>query len=159
RVPCVWHIRTGFTGYPLRQRAKDLIKMRIVARRRVARILAVSPWLAELAPRRGAPGDRIEVLPNAADVERFAQLPDRAAARVRFNLDPDAQVILLLGWWPDVKGVDILLDALKPIAQRRSTVQALLVGEEQMRSFLERRLPAPPPMPRLFCVLSAPARC
>src|SRR4029077_4766054 len=49
------------------------------------------------------------------------------------------------------------LDALKPIAQRRSTVQALLVGEEQMRSFLERRLPAQPPWLRLSGFISDPA--
>ena len=54
-IPCVWHVRTGFNGYPLPQRLKDLYKMRIVARRRVARIITVSPWLAELARRRGAP--------------------------------------------------------------------------------------------------------
>ncbi len=156
-IPCVWHVRTGFTGYPLRQRVKDLVKMRIIARRRVARIVAVSPWLAELAKRRGAPGDRIEVVPNAVDVERYAELPDRAAARERFGLDPDAQVILLLGWWPEIKGVDILLDALKPIAEQRPAVQALLVGEQDMRTFLARRLPEQPPWLRLSGFVNDPA--
>jgi glycosyltransferase involved in cell wall biosynthesis len=156
-IPCLWHVRTGFTGYPLRQRLKDLVKMRIIARRRVARIVAVSPWLAELAKRRGAPRGRIEVVPNAVDVERYAELPDRTAARERFGLDPDVPVIVLLGWWPEIKGVDILLDALKPITERRPEVQALLVGEQDMRSFLAQRLPEQPPWLRLSGFVNDPA--
>jgi glycosyltransferase involved in cell wall biosynthesis len=156
-VPCVWHIRTGFNGYPLRRRVTDLFKMRLVARRRVARILVVAPWLGELARRRGAPADRIEVVPNAIVVERFAQLPDRAEARERFDLDPGADVVLLLGWWPDVKGVDVLIDALQQIAGRRPRLQALLVGEEQMRTSLAERLPEQPPWLRLSGFVNDPA--
>jgi glycosyltransferase involved in cell wall biosynthesis len=143
-APCIWHIGTGFTGYSPRQRVKDLVKMRIVARRHVARIVAVSPWLGELARRRGAPADRIEVLPNAIVVDRFAHLPERAAARERFGLDPDADVVLGLGWWPEVKGVDVLLDALEAVAARHPRMQALLVGEEWMEAFLAERSPQPP---------------
>jgi glycosyltransferase involved in cell wall biosynthesis len=156
-IPCVWHLRTGFNGYPLAQRVKDLYKMRVIARGRVQQLIAVSPWLADLARRRGAPGERIEVVANAVDVERFAQLPDRAAARARFELDPGAQVVLLLGWWPEVKGVDILIDALAPIAERRPNVQALLVGEQDMRSFLAERLPVQPPWLRISGFVNDPA--
>ena len=92
-IPCVWHLRTGFTGYPFVQRLKDLFKQRIVARRRVARLVAVSPWMAEMAVRRGAPRDRIDTAPNAIATERFHALPDRAAARQQLGLDPDAVVV------------------------------------------------------------------
>jgi glycosyltransferase involved in cell wall biosynthesis len=153
-VPCVWHIRTGFNGYPLAQRAKDLLKMRIVARRRVARIIAVSPWLAELAARRGAPRERIETVPDAIVIERFAQPPDRGAARERLGLDADADVVLCMGWWPDVKGVDVLVDALQIVADRHPAINALLVGEEQMRSFLAQRLPTRPPWLRTSSFVS-----
>jgi glycosyltransferase involved in cell wall biosynthesis len=143
-MPCVWHVRTGFTGYPLRQRARDLLKMRIAARRRVARIITVSPWLAEFVAARGAPRERIEMVPNAIVAERFADPPDRAAARERFGLDADADVVLCMGWWPEVKGVDVLLDALAMIADRHPAMRLLLVGEEQMQSFLAERLPVRP---------------
>ena len=156
-IPCVWHVRTGFNGYPLTQRAKDLLKMRIVARRRVARVVAVSPWLGELARRRGAPPRRIDVVPNGILFERFAQLPDRTVARERFGLDSDAEVVLALGWWPLVKGVDVLLDALAPIARERPALQALLVGEEAMGSFLSQRLPQQPPWLRVSGFVNDPA--
>ncbi len=143
-VPCVWHVRTGFTGYPLRQRVKDLFKQRIVARRRVARIVTVSQWLSNLAARRGAPRGRIETVPNAIVSERFADPPDRAAARERFGLDAEAEVVLCLGWWPGIKGVDVFLDALQSIAERHPKLNALLVGEEEMRSFLAECMPVQP---------------
>jgi glycosyltransferase involved in cell wall biosynthesis len=143
-VPCVWNVATGFAGYPLRTRVKDLYKMRVVARRRVARIVAVSRWLGELTVRRGAPRERVEVLPNALLLERFAELPPRAQARERFGLEQDAFVALLLGWWPDVKGVDVLLDAIASLAHDHPQLRALLVGEEQMRGFLDEQLPRQP---------------
>lgn len=148
-VPCIWHIRTGFNGYPLRQRAKDLIKMRIVARRRVARIVAVSPWLGDFARRRGAPAKRIAVVPDPTVFERFLRLPDRAAARARFGLDPRATVVLGLGWWPQVKGVDLLTEAMSSVVQRHPETQTLLVGEEAMRAFLSDLLPDRPPWLKL----------
>jgi glycosyltransferase involved in cell wall biosynthesis len=156
-APCIWHVRTGFIGYPLRQRLKDVIKLRIIARRRVARIVAVSPWLAELSARRGAPRERIETVPDAIVAERFANLPDRAAARERFGLDADADVVLCLGWWPTIKGVDVFLDALESIAERRPSLNALLVGEEQMRSFLAASPQPSPPWLRLSGFISDPA--
>lgn len=143
-IPCVWHVRTGFSGYPARQRLKDLVKLRIVARRDVAAIVAVSPWLAELLRGRGAPSDRVETIQNAIVLERFDRMPSREAARERFGLAGDSDVVLALGWWPEVKGVDVLLDALEQIAERHPRMQALLVGEESMRTFLARRQPPPP---------------
>jgi 1,2-diacylglycerol 3-alpha-glucosyltransferase len=140
-VPCVWNVATGISGYPLRKRVTDLYKMRFVARRRVARIVTVSRWLGELALRRGAAPEQVEVLPNALLIDRFAELPPRAQARERFGIEQDAVVALLLGWWPDVKGVDVFLDALARIVAKRPQLRALLVGEELMREFLAERLP------------------
>ena len=143
-VPCVWHVRTGFTGHSLKQRAKDLVKWRLIARRRVARIITVSAWLGELVCRRGAPADRVEVLPNPIVLDRFDRLPDRGQARERLGLDPHAHVVLALGWWPEVKGVDVFLSAMEEIAARRPSMNALLVGNEDMDAYLAEHLPHKP---------------
>jgi glycosyltransferase involved in cell wall biosynthesis len=153
-VPCVWHVRTGFNGYPLLQRATDVLKMRIVPRRRVARIITVSPWLAEFVAARGAPRERIEMVPNAIVADRFAESPDRRVARERFGLDADANVVLCMGWWPEVKGVDVLIDGLQTVADRHPAMSLLLVGEEQMQSFLARQLPTRPPWLRTSSFVS-----
>jgi glycosyltransferase involved in cell wall biosynthesis len=145
RIPCVWQAHTGFEGYSAERRIKDVLKWRLVGRRRVARLIVVSQWLGELALRRGVPAARIEVVPNPIIIERFAQLPDRAAARRRFGLGDDAIVVLGLGWWPEVKGVDLLIAALDRLAGQRPDMQALLVGNESMDSFLTQHLPVRPP--------------
>ena len=149
-IPCVWHVRTGFTGYPLKQRLKDLIKWRMIARRRVARVITVSSWLAELSARRGAPRARIETIPNAIAADRFAELPERAAARERLGLDPDALVVSCFGWWPEIKGVDLYLDALEQIARDHPSLNALLVGEQRMREFVASRWPVKPDWLRMY---------
>jgi glycosyltransferase involved in cell wall biosynthesis len=87
----------------------------------------------------------VEVVPNPTVFDRFLDLPDRGAARERFGLDPSATVVLALGWWPEVKGVDVLLDAMAILAPRRAELQVLLVGEERMRAFLDERSVSQPP--------------
>jgi glycosyltransferase involved in cell wall biosynthesis len=143
-VPCIWHIRTGFTGYSLKQRAKDLVKWRLVARRRVARVITVSAWLGEFVCRRGAPRDRVAVVPNPIVLDRFQEMPDRAQARERFGLDANADVVLALGWWPEVKGVDVFLSAMERLAAQRPSINALLVGNEQMDAYLAEHVPRRP---------------
>ena len=83
--------------------------------------------------------------------------PTEAPARARFGLDAGAQVVLGLGWWPEVKGVDIFLDAVAPLAEERPALQALLVGEEQMRSFLAQRMSREPPWLRRSGFVEDPA--
>jgi glycosyltransferase involved in cell wall biosynthesis len=148
-VPCVWHVRTGFTGYPLRQRLTDLVKLRWVAPRSVSSIVAVSPWLAKFIRRRGAPARLIETVPEAIAMERFAEMPDAAAARGRLGLAEDEQVVLCLGWWPEVKGVDVFLDALQRVVEQHPRAVGLVVGEEQLRAFLAERAGETPPWLRV----------
>jgi glycosyltransferase involved in cell wall biosynthesis len=149
-APCVWHLHTGFRGYPPGQRLKDLVKVRLVARRRVARVVAVAPWLAELARRRGVDARRIVVVPNAIVAERFADRPGRDAARAALGLPADAEIVLAFGWWPYVKGADVLLEALERLARRRPRLVGVLVGEQALRAFVaERAGPEPPPWLRL----------
>jgi glycosyltransferase involved in cell wall biosynthesis len=143
-VPCVWHVHTGFLGYSLRQRVKDLWKIRHVARRSVDRVIVLGPTLAELVRRRGVPAQDVVMIPNAIALERFAELPSRAAARERLGIDPAATVALALGWWPEVKGVDLVLDALAALAAAADAaapaVTGLLVGEDKMYAFVDERL-------------------
>ncbi len=143
-VPCVWHVRTGFTGYPLRQRAKDLVKLRLISRRWVSRVIAVSDWLAETVRLRGVSAAAIETVPDAIALERFADMPSSRAARDRLGLPEQAQVVLCLGWWPEVKGVDVFVEAMEQVVQRHRNALALVIGEQQLRVFLAELLPSAP---------------
>lgn len=138
-VPCVWHVHTGFEGYPAAQRAKDLLKMRVVARRRVARIITVSTWLEGLVRRRGAPASKVVAIPSAIVLGRFEHLLPRNEARERFGVTVAGPLVLALAWWPEAKGADVLLDALELLAAEGRPVPALLVGEERLRELVTAR--------------------
>ena len=138
-APCVWHMHTGFEGYPPKQRAKDLLRIRLIGRRRVARIVAVSPWIGALARRRGARADQVEVVPNAIAMERFAELPTRAEALAELGVEADGPVILALVWWPEAKGADVLLDAMEALHARGEAPVALLVGEDALHDLVAER--------------------
>ena len=61
---------------------------------RAARVVTVSPRLqAALSERYGYPADRIEVVPNGADTERFRP-SDRLEARKRLGLPLDRPIVL-----------------------------------------------------------------
>ena len=132
-------MHTGFEGYPPRQRVKDLYKVRWVSRRRVARILTVSAWLSALARRRGARAEQVVTVPNAIVLERFDALPPRAQARAQLGVPGSAPLLLALAWWPEAKGADVLLDALEALAAAGEPVQALLVGEAELRALVAAR--------------------
>jgi glycosyltransferase involved in cell wall biosynthesis len=145
---CIWQMHTGFAAYSARQRAKDLFKVGVLGRR-VDRVIAVSDWVAGLARRRGFPAAKVVMLPNAIVLERFASLPARDAARARFALSPDADVVLALAWWPEAKGADVVLGALEQLAGRRAGIVGLLVGEERLEEFVRASVPDGVPWLRL----------
>jgi glycosyltransferase involved in cell wall biosynthesis len=148
RAKCVWQMHTGFEAYSLRQRVKDLLKVRVLGRR-VDCVVAVSDWVANLARRRGFPAGRVVLLPNAIVLDRFAALPDKASARARFGLDAQADVALALGWWPEAKGADVVLAALERLAEGGDGPVGLLVGEERLERLVQRALPGGVPWLRL----------
>jgi glycosyltransferase involved in cell wall biosynthesis len=141
---CIWQMHTGFEGYSLRQRAKDLVKVGRLGRR-VDRVIVVSDWLAELARRRGFPADRVVMIPNAIVLDRFRTLPDQNSTRARLGLDPHARVALALAWWPEVKGADVVIDALEQLSQGPERVVGLLVGEDRLERFVAEAVPGDVP--------------
>jgi glycosyltransferase involved in cell wall biosynthesis len=153
---CVWQMHTGFEAYSLRQRLKDLVKVGLLGRR-VDCVVAVSDWIATLARRRGFPASRVVLIPNAIVLDRFAAPPDKASARARFGLDAQADVALALGWWPEAKGADVLLEALERLAERGDGPVGLLVGEERLERFVQEALPAGAPWLRLTRFVEDPA--
>jgi glycosyltransferase involved in cell wall biosynthesis len=153
---CIWQMHTGFEGYSLRQRLKDLVKVGRLGRR-VDCVIVVSDWLAALAQRRGFPADKVIVLPNAIVLDRFEILPEKEHARAVLGLDRDAQVALVLAWWPEVKGVDVVIAALAQLAHRQEPVTGLLVGEQRLERFLDGVVPNGAPWLRVTPFVDDPA--
>lgn len=121
----IWHFHTPLAD-SLAIRLRNRMKVTVPGRR-VAAIVCVSSDLRERLIRRGAPPEKLHVLPNAIDTDRFplAANDERRQARGRLGLPLDATVVLHLGWDWRRKGGDIFLDA---VASLRKSLEEPLVG-------------------------------
>ncbi|MFE6162445.1 glycosyltransferase [Streptomyces sp. NPDC056486] len=102
--------------------------------------VAVSPSVAERLSRWGVPRQRIHVVPNGIDVERFRFDPRaRAAARRQLGIPDEAFVVGGVGRLAPGKRFDVLLEALAALPQ---DVRVLLVGggtdEDRLRATADR---------------------
>ena len=95
--------------------------------RQAERVIAVSQSLADLASTLGTPPERLRVIPNGVDVERFQRGP-RAAARRRLGLPLDAPLIVSVGGLTERKGHHRVLAALAHILPKHPEVLFAAVG-------------------------------
>jgi len=74
----------------------------------------------------GAPAERVAVIPCGVNLERFP-LQDRARCRAVLGLPQGDRVLLSVGRFAPVKGLDLLLDALARVPNRGS-LRLLVAG-------------------------------
>ena len=105
--------------------------------RRADYALPVTKVLADYLRREDVPEERIVVIPNGIDAERFADLPDRETAKQRLGLGGK----LVLGFTGFVRpwnGLDRVIDLLT-VCGASFDVHLLLVGDGPARAQLEQR--------------------
>ncbi len=139
----VWHAHSLFVDSPQGQRMKGLLHWGLAARFMVDRVVAVSDAVAQVLESAGTPKARIRVVPNGIETSRFA--PSGAAKRanlaLKYHIPPAARVLLMFGWSPHTKGVDILARAATDVAIRAgSETHYLVVSGENNQQELEQIL-------------------
>jgi len=84
--------------------------------------------------------ERIVVLPNGIDTERYSSVDpnSRATGRAAFGFDDAAFVVGAVGSLTPVKRFDLLIDAVSDLRPRHPQVRLLLVGEGPLRNDLTR---------------------
>jgi len=90
----------------------------------------------------GVPAGRIDILPNALDLERFS-VPapeERLAARRQLGLSPAAPVFVSVATLFPVKDPQTLIEAAALVRPALPDAQFLLVGEGPLRSALSERI-------------------
>ncbi|MGH7392430.1 MAG: glycosyltransferase family 4 protein [Candidatus Rokuibacteriota bacterium] len=97
------------------------------ALRAADRVIAVSQSLASFAVDLGVSPDRVRVVPNGVDPDRFAPA-DRAAARASLGLPADGRILLAVGNLVEGKGHHRILDLLPRLVAERPDVLYVAVG-------------------------------
>jgi glycosyltransferase involved in cell wall biosynthesis len=116
------------------KRARGLILERLARRidawvfSRASHIMCVSSVLADEARLRGASADRVHVLPNAIDPERFRSLQPAQSLRARLGLEGSI-VIGHVGLFHLWDRLDVLIQVMRGIRERHPEVKVLLVGD------------------------------
>lgn len=90
-------------------------------------VLAISEALRNDLVNNGLDGDKITVLPNAVDVDRFTPVPADAALRRKLNLEGRI-VVGFIGSVTAYEGLDLLLDAVVGLNAAGKKISLLIVG-------------------------------
>jgi len=98
-------------------------------------VIAVSEDIAGKLEQAGVPGEKIGVVYNGVD-ERF-QPHDREGMRRRLGLPQGRFIVLFVGLLVPVKGVDVLLEAVKIIDDER--LLCVLVGDGSLKESLRQQ--------------------
>lgn len=105
---------------------------------RARALVAVSPRLKEeLCARYGARPDKVRVVPNGADCERFRP-SDRAEARRRLGLVETSKIALFVGSFYEHHALDVLVECAPRVMERIPRAQFLLVGDGATRKSMEK---------------------
>jgi sugar transferase (PEP-CTERM/EpsH1 system associated) len=133
RVPVVVHGEHG----TLDTRPRTVAVQRW-AWRRADVVLSVSSRLAErMAAQVGYPLDRIRVIRNGVDLDRF-RVGSSADLRARLNLPADALVVGTIGRMVPVKDQRSLINAIALLREGGVDCSAVLVGDGPLRGELQR---------------------
>lgn len=105
----------------------------------VAAVVAVSESVRATVLAAGVPAERVHVVPDGIDPDRYADLgPRRRAARRALDLPQDALVCLCAARLDPRKGQIHLVRAFGTLAARHPNAHLLLAGEGPERAALER---------------------
>lgn len=106
--------------------------------RRADQIVVVSSPLRDHILSLGIPAEKIHLLPNGVDEERFRPEPKDGSLLARYGIDAQATVIGFSGIFRKWHGLDLLLGAFREIAlSAKAPVHLLLVGDGPMREWID----------------------
>lgn len=123
-IPYVVKVRgSDLHSLPHRGRRRELTAE---ALRDAAAVVPVSKNLVEIAVDLGVRPDKVHLLPNGVDADSFPMLR-RADARKRLGLSAGNRIVLFVGHLLPVKGVDVLLEAVHLLRERRVAADGIML--------------------------------
>ncbi len=112
--------------------------------RRLDRIVAVSNHTKrELVQKKDVAPEQVVVVPNGIEVAAYTNMMERREARGALGLSNEALVVGLVGRLHDLKGVDLMIEAVPLIKAQVPRLQLVLIGigpeEKALRQLAEER--------------------
>jgi len=108
-------------------------------------LIAVSKYTVdELTELYGIEEEKIHVIYNGVDINKFKPRPDRAKLRREFGLEEEKKIVLFVGRLYHRKGLEILLRSIPPVLQEFSDVKFVISGtgfkkkEESLRNLAKK---------------------
>jgi glycosyltransferase involved in cell wall biosynthesis len=123
----------------LREPSKRKAMERVFAT--ASRVFAVSSSLARVASSHGAPADRLRVIGNGVDIDRFNRI-DRNLARTRLGIAPGAPVLISVGGLVERKGFHRVIEQMPALRLRWPDLVYLVVGGPSPEGDMTRELQA-----------------
>lgn len=136
KVPFVVHVRGGYrlaTGKAYKSIQPKLLK----TLKSADKIIAVSCSVKNEYIEMGIDKEKILVIPNGANLERFKPI-DKNFAREKLNLEKDKKYVLFIGYLRFRKGLDYLLDAIPKILRVEKAI-FLIIGEGVLKNKLVKK--------------------
>ena len=135
----IWHAHSDFpVQMTLLRRVRNILKYRIMGHS--VRMIAVSEHLREQMIKAGFRPKGIRTVQNGIALDRAVALTrSRAQVFEEYSLSKHNRLLLLFGWEPTVKGVDIAIDACKILIDLGLEVVLGIVGTSTLKDFVSSR--------------------
>jgi glycosyltransferase involved in cell wall biosynthesis len=127
---------TDINLYPSFKLIRPLIRWTL---RETAGIIAVSESLKQEIAKLGIDPEKIRVIGNGVDPDRF-EVMDRREARTKLGLPRDVSLVIAVGTLNEHKNHALLLSSFSQIAQSRPGMLLVILGEGHLRCQLEAQI-------------------
>ena len=97
--------------------------------RRAGKIIAPSRYFKSIISGWGIPEEKIKVIYNAVNTQRYVLNCSKEEARKKLDLDPEAKIILTVARLSPWKGIDKVIQALPKILKKVPKAKYLVIGE------------------------------
>jgi glycosyltransferase involved in cell wall biosynthesis len=137
RARVVWHAHSSLlrAAQTAKRRAENLIKYGLIGR--AVQMIAVSEAVRQELIAASFPSNRVGTITNGIAFER-AIAAKRCKEQVfrELRIEAGSIFIMMIGWDPLRKGVDVALQAIRKIHSQGHPVVMGIVGTEQLRKYL-----------------------
>ncbi|MDE2028635.1 MAG: glycosyltransferase family 4 protein [Candidatus Omnitrophica bacterium] len=102
-------------------------------------IMVVSQFLKDKIIGLGVNGEKIIVLPNAVDPQRFSLSVSSNGLRERYSIADGVLVFGFIGWFVAWHNLELLVDAFAAVAEKSNNVRLVLVGDGVLKEELQKQ--------------------